>query len=50
MTSTVDHRGNRSVTDEGIQRQMEALKTQYRKVLEAEELDEAFLHGFNMEE
>ena len=50
MTSTVDHRGNRSVTDEGIQRQMEALKTQYRKELEEAELEEAFLRGFNVEE
>ena len=47
---------NRMEGSEGLQtqaemlRQMEALKSQYRKELEEVELERAFLHGFNMEE
>ena len=33
-----------------ILRQMEALKSQYRKELEEAELERAFLQGFNAEE
>ena len=37
-------------TQAEILRQMEALKTQYRKELGEAELERAFLRGFNMEE
>ena len=37
-------------TQAEILRQIEALKTQYRKELEEAELERAFLRGFNMEE
>jgi len=46
----VEHRNSGDIADEKILRQMEALKAQYRKLQEDEELEKAFLHGFNMEE
>jgi len=50
MTPVVEHRNSGDIADEKILRQMEALKAQYRKLQEDEELEKAFLHGFNMEE
>ena len=37
-------------TQAEILRQMEVVQAQYRKELEEAELEQAFLHGFNMEE
>ena len=50
ISSDIESQNGGKTANEAILQQMEALKAEYRKVLEAEELDEAFLRGFNMEE